>query len=333
MLNDIFIKQPIMRKVVYSLIPIFLFSLYMYGWRVIALSAVVFPLGILTEYLVEKTRGKKVSEAVLVTCMLFVLILPPAVPLWVAAIGIVFGVFFAKEVYGGFGRNVFNPAISARIFVWISFPALFANGFMIPGAFGTAGEAGVDALTASSPLAVLESGSRPEFLDVLLGFTGGSMGEASAVLIILAGIYLVATKTAQWRLILGTLLGAGAMMTGLYLGGISPNYPPQYALFSGSILFVAVFMSTDPVSAPNKPAAQWLYGILIGTAAIIIRNVGGFPEGTSFGVLMGNVFASLFDELLPAKKKKKKPAKAAGASSGGKSANGGPSPKSSEVTP
>ncbi|TVQ40582.1 MAG: NADH:ubiquinone oxidoreductase, Na translocating, B subunit [Spirochaetaceae bacterium] len=305
-----FMKQPIMRKVVYSLVPIYLFALYMYGWRLLALSAVVFPLGILTEYIVERSRGKKVSEAVLVTCMLFVLILPPAVPLWIAAIGIIFGVFFAKELYGGFGRNIFNPAISARIFVWISFPALFANGFMIPGAFGAAGEAGVDALSASSPLAVLDSGATPEFLDVLLGFTGGSMGEASAVLIILAGIYLVATKTAQWRLIVGTLLGAGALMSALYLSGVSPNYPPQYAIFSGSILFVAVFMSTDPVSAPKKPLSQWLYGFLIGSVAIIIRNVGGFPEGTSFGVLLGNVFASLLDEIMPARKKPSKPAAA-----------------------
>lgn len=301
--KDLFIKQPIMRKVIYSLVPIYLFSLYNYGWRVLALSAVIFPLGILTEYVVEKTRGKKVSEAVLVTCMLFVLILPPAIPLWIAAVGIIFGVFFAKEVYGGFGRNIFNPAISARIFVWISFPAIFANGFMRPGAFGTLSQAGIDAVSAGTPLALLDRGEVPAFMDVLLGFTGGSMGETSAVLIILAGIYLVITKTAQWRLIVGTLIGAGGVMTALYYSGMSPNYPPEYAILSGSILFVAVFMSTDPVSAPNKPVAQWLYGIIIGAVSIIIRNLAGFPEGTSFGVLIGNVFASLLDELVTKKKK------------------------------
>ncbi len=305
MLKDVFIKQPIMRRVVYSLIPIYLFSLYRYGWRVIALSAVVFTLGILTEYVMEKSRGKKVSEAVLVTCMLFVLIVPPAIPLWIAAIGIVFGVFFGKEVYGGFGRNIFNPAISGRIFVWISFPSLFAYGFMVPGAFGTAGEAGVDALSAASPLAMLANGSRPELLDILLGFTGGSMGETSAVLIILAGIYLVATKTAQWRLIVSTLLGAGALMIAFYYSGLTPNYPPEYGMLSGSILFAAVFMSTDPVSAPNNPRAQWVYGLLIGTISITIRNLGQFPEGTSFGILMGNVFASLLDEIIPKPTKKK----------------------------
>ena len=111
-----------MRRVMYSLVPIFLFSIYLYGWRSPLLVGVSYIFGILTEYIVEKKRGKKVSEAVLITCTLYGLSLPPATPVWIAIVGIVFGVLIGKELFGGFGRNIFNPAIVGRLFVYITFP-------------------------------------------------------------------------------------------------------------------------------------------------------------------------------------------------------------------
>lgn len=312
MLQNLFQKQLMMRRVVYSLVPIFLFSIYLYGWRVLAITVVVFALGIVTEWLFERRRKKKVSEAVLVTCSLFALSLPPATPLWIAGIGIIFGVAIGKEIYGGFGRNIFNPAITGRLFIYITFATALSESWIAAGGFGTAGAAGVDAITAATPIRIMrQSGELPNFVDLLLGFHGGSIGETSAVLIVAAAIYLIWTKTAQWRLIVSTAVSAGVLSAAFYYTGITPNMPPHYAMVSGSILYVAVFMSTDPVSAPNKPAAQWLYGTIIGSVAILVRSFSGFPEGTSFGVLLGNVSASLLDELLPKQKKKKKQAKPA----------------------
>jgi Na+-transporting NADH:ubiquinone oxidoreductase subunit B len=306
----VFQKQLIMRRVLYSLTPIFLFSIYLYGWRVLALTATVFALGILAEYFMEKRRNKKVSEAVLVTSALFALSLPPATPLWIAGVGILFAVFMGKEVYGGFGRNVFNPAITGRLFIYITFPTVLAVSWMVPGAFGTAGQAGVDALTAATPLAAFRSAeaANPTWQNLLFGLRAGSIGESSTILIVLASIYLIATKTAQWRLTVSTVLSSGILITIFYYTGLATDIAPHLAMMSGSILYVAVFMSTDPVSAPNKPGAQWVYGAIIGTVSMLVRTFSGFPEGTSFGVLMGNVFASLVDELMPKPKKKKKKA-------------------------
>lgn len=310
-----FQKQLIMRRVLISLAPIFLFSIYLYGWRVPVVTAVVFLFGILTEFLMERTRKKKVSEAVLVTCALYALALPPAVPIWVAIVGIVFAVFLGKEVFGGFGRNVFNPAITGRLFVYITFPRLLQTTWMVPGNFGTGGINGVDGVTAATPLEILRGTAEGsvDWMDLLFGIRAGSIGESSIVLIVIAAIYLIITKTANWRLIVSTFGTALAMAAIFYATG-AIDIPPHLYIMSGSIMYVAVFMSTDPVSAPNKPISQWVYGAIIGGVSMLVRTFSGFPEGTSFGILMGNVFASLLDEMFPAKKKKKAPAKPATAS-------------------
>ncbi len=306
-----FQKQPIMRKVLYSLAPIFLFSIYLYGLRPILTALVVFPLGVLVEYLFEKKRGKKVSEAVLVTCALYTLSMPPVVPLWIVAVGILFTVFMAKEVYGGFGRNIFNPAIAGRLFVYISFATILQAGFVQPGAFGaSAGLWGypVDSMTAATPLAQLRHGEPISVLNAILGFRMGSLGESSVILIVLAAIYLIATKTANWRLIASTV-GSAVVLNGVLLLAKVPRVMPIESLLVGSFLFVAVFMATDPVSAPKKPLAQWLYGTLIGFSVVLIRSFSLFPEGTSFAVLLANTAASLLDDLVSGKKA---PASAAG---------------------
>ncbi len=390
-----FQKQAIMRKVLYSLVPILLWSLYLYGWRVLALGGVVFGVGILSEFLMEKPRNKKVSEAVLVTSALLTLSLPPAVPLWIAAIASVFGVVMAKEVFGGFGRNIFNPAIAGRLFTYISFPLLMQTTWMLPGNFGflglnnrsqgstpvealfmlviigvayliitrnygnkklvggtiggaialiiggylltafTIGYAPeVDVVTTVTPLE-LYRGATGEGLppsmaylkdntlaNLFLGRRSGSIGESSILLILLGAIYMVYTKTANWRMMVSTLVSAAALSAALYYTGNMPRLAPEFAaqgktlfeslefllkfMFSGSLIFVAVYMSTDPVSAPNKPLAQLLYGTIIGTVTVLVRVYSGFPEGTSFGILMANTFASYLDELVPAPKKKAK---------------------------
>lgn len=312
-----FQKQVMMRRVLYALAPITALAIWLYGPRVLATLAVSLGVGILVEYLFEKRKGGKVSEAVLVTGTLFALSMPPAAPLWIVAIGIAFAVFMAKEVYGGFGRNVFNPAIAGRLFVYISFAGALGGSFFEPGGFGAAAGSlfgRPDALSAATPLAVMRSGGSVPTLDLLLGTRAGSIGESSVVLIAVAAVYLVATKTAQWRLIVSTLLGGAIVTGGLVVVGVARALPMD-SLLAGSFLFVAVFMATDPVSAPKKKPAQWAYGLLIGIAVAVIRNFSLFPEGTSFALLLGNTFASLF-ERIAADAAKRKAAKAAQATGG-----------------
>lgn len=288
-----FQKQNMMRKVLYALIPIYLFSIYLYGWRSLAIAAVVFPLGILTEYIFMKRNNKKVSEAVLVTCALYTLAMPPRIPLWIAAIGIVFGVMFGKSVYGGFGRNVFNPAITGRLFVYITFPLMMTTRWMTPGAFGTLG---TDAVSGATSLVLMRSGEIPPLKDLLFGFRMGTLGGSAVILIVLGGIYLLATKTASWRSMSATLISFLILQTVLYYTGII-TAPPLHSLLSGSVLFVAVFMVTDPISSPKSNLALFLYGIVVGVSIALIRDFSLFPEGTSFGILMGNTFGPLLEEL------------------------------------
>lgn len=295
-----FQKQIIMRRVLYSLTPILALSVWLYGPRVAILTAVSLALGVLTEYLYEKRRNGKVSEAVLVSAVLYALSLPPAAPVWIAAVGIVFAVFTAKMIYGGFGRNIYNVAIAGRLFVYISFATVLGRSFTPPGNFGAG--AGTllgrpEVLSAATPLAVWRAGGEVPLLGLLTGLRDGSAGESSALLIAAAAVYLIWTKTASWRIIVSELAAGGALVLALHFAGVKAALPPA-SLLAGSFLYVAVFMGTDPVSAPKKPASHWIYGALIGTTAIVIRTFSAFPEGTSFAVFVGNTFASMIDDFV-----------------------------------
>ena len=298
-IQDIFQKQVMMRRVLISLLPVFLFAIYLYGLRLIILTVIVFTIGFLIEFFFERKKNKKVSEAVLITCGLYVLSLPPNVPLWIAGIGIIVAVFLGKEVFGGFGRNPFNPAIAGRLFVYITFPNQMTTGWLNPGNFG------IDSVASVTPLNLIRSGQQVDIINLLFGFRSGAIGESVIFLILLAGIYLIATKTASWRIILSTLLGAGILSTLFYLLNIENSVFPVYPVFSGSLIFVTVFMATDPVSAPKKPISQFIYGFLIGTITILIRTFSLFIEGTSFAILVSNTFASLLDQIIPKPVKKK----------------------------
>jgi len=275
----------------------------------LAVGAVVFFFGIMTEYLFMKQRKQKVSEAVLVTSMLYTLSLPPLVPLWIAAVGIVFGVLFGKSIYGGFGRNIFNPAITGRLFIYVTFPTVMTGGWMVPGSFG---KAAVDAVSTATPLKEMSLGMFPSLGSLITGIRPGAIGESGVILIVLGGLYLVYTKTASWRIILSTLLSFTVLQGIFYYFGFSP-VPVLQSLLSGSILFVACFMATDPVSAAKKKTGQLLYGILIGSVFVLVRDFSLFPEGASFAILMGNTFASLFDEWGGKLEKRKKAAVSKGA--------------------
>lgn len=300
--KTLFMKQKLMRKVIYSLIPILFASVYFFGLRAFVLMAWVTAIGIAAEWFFEKRYNKPISEAVIVTCMLYTLTLPPSTPFWIAGVGIVFGVIFGKEVFGGFGRNVFNPALVARSFVYICFPEPLtihwvksAAGF--PGGFNVWLTESIDAISQSTPMLIFrETSTMESFTRLFLGNTPGSLGETSALLIILAAIYLIYTKSAAWQTMAGVFMGYLFMGSSLYIFG-APTVPnPLFGLLSGGLLFGAVFMATDPISSPMTKEGRWIYGILIGIVTVIIRGYALFAGGIMFAILIGNTFAPLIDE-------------------------------------
>lgn len=297
-----FMKQALMRKVLISLIPIVIAAVYFFGWRALALIAVSCVAGILAEWAFKRKGNKPVTEAVFVSSVLYALTLPPGTPFWVAAIGIAFGIVFAKEVFGGFGRNVFNPALVGRAFVYVNFPAFLtiqwvqpAHGF--PGGFGQWITAPADALATATPmLAFRADGFMEPLQNMFLGNISGSLGETSALLILLAGAYLIYTKTASWEIMASTVLGLLVADSAFYFLGFSQVPSPLFGLLSGGLLFGAVFMATDPISSPKTQKGKWIYGLLIGLVTVIIRGFALFAGGMMFAILIANTFVPLLDE-------------------------------------
>jgi Na+-transporting NADH:ubiquinone oxidoreductase subunit B len=303
-LKGLFQKQQIMRTVLLSLIPVALGSVYLFGWRVLTLLAVSVLAACVAEYLVARTIQKdktRITEAALVSAALFTLTLPPETPYWIAVVGIVFGIVFGKMVYGGFGRNFFNPALVGRCFIYIAFPTQmtmqWAQPFTgLPGGFARFMPlSSPDALSSATPLMTFENTGEMMGLDRLaLGTIPGSLGETSAVLILLCALFLVFRKVASWQIMVSTVGAAGLLSAVLYYTGAS-TLPPLFALLTGGLFFGSVFMATDPVSAPKRKGVQWVFGALVGAITIIIRVYGLFTEGMMFAILIANALTPLLE--------------------------------------
>ncbi len=315
-IDKILMKQNIMRRVLYSLIPIVLYSVYLFGLRVLVMMLVVTLCGVAAEYLIMRSiKGEKakISEAVFVSCMLFSLTMPPSAPFWIAGVGIVFGIVFAKGAFGGFGRNIFNPAIAARCFVYISFPAFMTVSWTEPfkgfpgGLIKYANT--VDAATSSTPLIELgKSGEAGGLWKLASGSTAGSIGETAAILIVIAAVYLIVTKTASWKTMLSCLAGFLVLDSILYIAGIVPA-SPIYSVLAGGFLFGTVFMVTDPVTSPSNDTARMIFGFSVGMITVVIRVFSLFTEGMMFAILVGNMFVPLLERSLKnISKKERKPA-------------------------
>jgi Na+-transporting NADH:ubiquinone oxidoreductase subunit B len=297
-----FIKQKIMTRVLMSLVPVLLASVYLFGLRTLVLLSVVTITGILCEYGVMRLINgdkAKVSEALFVTCLLFTLTLPPSVPFWIAAVGIAFGVVFGKCVFGGFGRNIFNPALVGRCLIYVSFPAYMTIAWAEPYSGLLGGfirwSSGVDAMTSVTPMILMnKEGIITDYLRLFLGNISGSLGETSALLILVAAVYLIVTKTASWKIIVSCLASFVIFSSILYLTGII-EANPLFSILSGGFLFAAVFMATDPVSAPKQETSKYIYGALIGVLAMIIRAFSNFTGGVMFAILIVNAFVPLID--------------------------------------
>jgi Na+-transporting NADH:ubiquinone oxidoreductase subunit B len=327
-----FLKQNIMLRVLYALVPVELAAIYFFGWRVVGILLVSCLCAFFTEWYMVSRRKGRVSYACFVTASLYALSLPPTVPLWIVAVGIVVAIIFGKEAFGGFGRNVFNPAIVGRAFVYVCFPVELTSRFVpvfngtFPGGFAhwslTSLEEGVhlftkaglsvaDAVTAATPMwARRDFAHVTDTMNLFIGNIGqvfqyegqqrilaaGSCGEVSAVVLIIGGVYLLITKTAQWRLVLSTLAGAFFINVLLrYIMEIDGVPQLSFTFFSGALLYAAFFMVTDPVSAPKKPLSQWVYGIFIGMMIVFLRYRSIFAGGVAFSILLGNSLSPSLD--------------------------------------
>ena len=300
--EKLFLMQKVMLRVCYALTPLVLAAVYLFGWRSLALVLVVFVFGIGTEALFTLKQGKPITSAVFVTCMIFALSLPPTLPFWMAIVGIVVGVSLGKMVFGGFGQNVFNPAMMGRCFIYVTFPIEMTNRWEEPILGGIAGfgrwSTLPDAATMATPMVALRSGADIPFERLFFGFTSGSLGETSDVLILLGGIYLIYTKAASYRLAFSCLLGGVTLSGVLHAAGVPTVPSPVLTLVSGSFLFGTVFVVTEPISGAKTMAGQWIYGFMIGALTIALRGFSNFSEGIMFSVLIMNAFVPLLDQTV-----------------------------------
>jgi Na+-transporting NADH:ubiquinone oxidoreductase subunit B len=266
----------------------------------IPLYVVVFASGILFEAIFAAKRGHEINEGFFVTSILFTLILPPGTPLWMAALGIIFGVVIGKEIFGGTGKNFLNPALTGRAFLFFAYPAEM-SGDSVWVAVDTQA-AGIDAYTRATPLGNAAVGDElgVSFAQALLGNMPGSFGETSALAILVAAAILLITRIASWRIMAGCVLGlAGTVLLFNVVGSeTNPMFGMSVAwhLVLGGFMFGTVFMATDPVSAAMTDKGRLIFGILIGFMVALIRVVNpAFPEGVMLAILFANLFAPLID--------------------------------------
>lgn len=291
-----------MLLVCYALTPLLLASIYLFGWRTLALMGTVLFFGIITEVIFTYPQGKPVTSAVFVTGLIFTLSLPPTIPFWMAIVGIVVGVAIGKMMFGGFGQNVFNPAMVGRCFIYITFPLQMTNRWGEPIWGGWGGfahwSAPLDTVSRATPLVELRQGGLVAWKDLFLGHTSGSLGETSAVLILIGGIFIIAKKTASWRLALSCILG-GIFGSGiLRLTGFENIPSPLATLLAGSFLFGSFFVVTEPVSGAKTKQGQWIFGGLTGVLIVVLRGFSNFSEGVMFSVLIMNAFVPILDQTV-----------------------------------
>jgi len=294
-----------MSMVMLSTVPCILASIYFFGWRIVPMIVVTYASGLAVEWAFAVIRKEGINEGFFVTGLLYPLILPPATPLWMVSLGIIFGVIVGKEVFGGTGRNLFNPALVGRCFLAIAYPVQMTGNWIAPGPrwYGRVLQyvdaSSLDAITTATPLGLAKRGEALTGLSSLFfGNTGGCGGETCALLIILAGLFLLVTRVISRQTVLG-LLGSVAVFAGV-LHAVSPGRfaPASWHLLAGGLLFGAVFMATDPVTSPITRAGRWAYGIIIGLATVLIRNFTAYVEGVMFAILLGNIFAPILDEVV-----------------------------------
>ncbi|OQX56414.1 MAG: electron transporter RnfD [Candidatus Cloacimonas sp. 4484_209] len=280
----------IMRGVIYALIPTVIASIYYFKLRAFLLIIVCIAGTILTEAVFQKLRKKPVTiydGSALLTGLLLALVLPPAIPLWAGFLGAVMAIVLGKQLFGGLGQNIFNPALIGRAFLMAAFPVMLTH-WIKPGTF--------DVISTATPLAMMKFDHKvTSTLFLLLGNTGGSLGETSAIALIIGAIFLLIKKYMDWRIPLSYIGTVFVLSSILHLIKPVSYASPLFHLFAGGLMIGALFMATDPVTTPITKKGRYIFGIGAGLLVIIIRNWGGLPEGVMYSILLMNAFTPLIN--------------------------------------
>ena len=288
-----------MSMVIVALVPAVLASIYFFGLRMLAMIVVSYAVGGAVEVIFAVVRKEEINEGFLVTGLLFPLIMPPAAPLWMVAVGVAFGVLVGKEVFGGTGRNLFNPALVGRCFLLVAYAPVLAASRIAPGGgwCGRAFEYATDTVSGATPLVAAKSEPFEKwasFADLFFGSVTGSAGETSALALLAGGIFLVVIGVANWRTVVSILVAFGLLTAALH--GFDLRIVAWHFL-AGGLLLGVFFMATDPVTSPMTGAGKVAYGVLIGAVTVLIRNLTGYVEGVTFAILLGNICAPILDEI------------------------------------
>ena len=285
-------------------------DIVLYGLaKVLPLYVVAYLVGLAIEFVSAQIQGHEVNEGYLVSGMLIPLIVPVDVPLWMLAIAVAFAVIIGKEVFGGTGMNIWNPALLTRAFLFFSYPSKMSGDTVWTGGVtrfleeGTAYQCGnglVDGFSGATPLAdPTLANLEPKLMDMIIGTIPGSVGETSVIAILLGAILLIWTGVASWKIMVSSVLGGLAIG---YLGhALNPAevLPGYYQLIMGGFLFGTVFMATDPVTSAQTECGKWIYGFLVGALAVTVRLWNpGYPEGMMLAILLMNTFAPLIDHYV-----------------------------------
>jgi len=287
-------------------------------WKVLPLVVVSYGVGLAIEFLFAVIKKHEVEEGYLVTGMLVPLIVPIDTPLWMLAVAVAFGVVIGKEVFGGTGMNILNPALTIRAFLFFAYPTwMSGDKVWVHGAVERsneiAGGANLDAISGETILGSLAQGHQSAYSlsEMFFGMIPGSVGETSTVLILLGGLFLIFTKIGSWRIMLSSVIGAlvmGLIFNSVVSSGWITESSKFYTLMStefwhhlllGGFAFGIVFMATDPVTASQTNKGKWIYGFFVGFISIMIRVFNpAYPEGVMLAILLMNVFAPTIDHFV-----------------------------------
>ncbi len=274
---------------------------FWYGFlKVLPLIVVSYGVGLSIEFAFAQSRGHEVNEGFLVSGLLIPLIMPVDVPLWMLAIAVAFAVIIGKEVFGGTGYNVFNPALLARAFLFFAYPS-HMSGDKVWIAGLTQGQGVVDGYSGATPLAkaaAYQIDQLPSVYDMFMGFIPGSVGETSTLAILIGAVILIVTGIGSWKIMVSVFGGGLASSLLFNTFAVNPymEIPAWQHLIMGGFAFGAVFMATDPVSASQTEKGKWIYGFLVGFLALLVRVLNpAYPEGMMLAILLMNAFAPLID--------------------------------------
>jgi len=303
--------QKIMYRVVYAMLPALVWSVFVFGLAALWVTLVAVVSCLAFEYLIQKylmkIKPSITDGSALITGILIAFNVPSNIPWWIIVIGSIASIGIGKLSFGGLGSNIFNPALVGRVFMLISFPVQMTS-------WPVNSRSGIDGITSATPLNIIKegisngtpiseiSGNLPSTLDMLFGNIGGSLGEISALLLIIGGLYMLWKKVITWHIPV-SIVGTVALISTIFWF-INPEMyiNPVYHILAGGLMLGAIFMATDMVSSPMTPKGQLIYGIGIGIITISIRMFGAYPEGISFAILIMNAVTPLINTYVKPKR-------------------------------